>query len=374
MSKIFFIVLIIPIFTASPVFPSVLSNSSILVDVDGSSGRVFFSTVNGRDDIEGDENSDLLFYDEPPSSYTIVYVDDELFVFGSVQGEFSLPPTNRNGSVETVWENDLVRVKQVVLFARGKDSGREEGLLVKYRVENKSKTRHSIGLRLLFDTCLGEKGKYHFQLFDGSKIEFETTLEKENLSAGWRSLSEKIPGLCLSGITKGNIVTVPDKINFANYKTLQDNPEYNWVVPKTKQKRRFDNLPFSKSDSAVALYFKPSPVVPGGVLEYKTVLGLCGSEDYTLEVPETIVKEEIVKEIEKSASDLTQTPVKKAKLSAAELVGIKKELEAIGLVRGSLDDINRILKRINEVLASEGKQIQEDELVDILDTLKKEKK
>ncbi len=368
------IMMIILAFAVSPVYAAVLSNSSILVDVDGGSGRIFLSTVNGRDDIKGDENSDLLFYDEPPTSYTIVYVDDELFVFGSAQGEFSLPPINRNGSVEAVWENDLVRVRQTVLFARSRDTGKKEGVLIEYKVENKSKMKRSIGLRLLFDTYLGEKGESHFELSDGRQVSFETTLENGALPAFWRSRSKKTPGLCLSSLITGSIVTTPDKITFANYKTLQDNPEYNWVVPVTKRKRRFDNLPFSKGDSAVALYFKPAPVDPGGVRECKTVLGLCGSEDYTLGAPETVVKEKAVKEIEKKPSDLTQAKAETAKLSPSELNRIKKELNSIELIRGSLDDINMVLKRINEILASEGKQMQKDELVDLLNVLQKAEK
>ncbi len=364
------IVFMLTIFTfaAVPVFPAVLKSSSILIDVDGSSGRLFLSTVDGKDDIEGDENSDLLFYDEPPTSYTVVYVDDEIFVFGSAEGVFSLLPINRNSSVEAVWENDLVRVHQVVSFAHRKSTGREEGALIQYRIENKSNTRRSIGLRLLFDTYLGEKGQCHFELSDGRQIAFETTLENKPIPVSWRSLSEKNPTLCLSGIINESIVTVPDKINLANYKTLHDHPEYGWVVPDTKRKRRFANPPFSKNDSAVALYFKPAPVDPVSVRDLSTVLGLCGSEEFNLEASETVV--EIVKEEgKKRPPEIEQTQRAVSNLSPADLDRIKNELKSIKLIHGSLDDINGVIKRINEVLTSEGKQIQEDELVDILNTL-----
>ncbi len=360
-------------FTVLPVFPAVLRSSSILVDIDDATGRLFLSTVNGKDDVEGDENSDLIFYDEPPSSYTVVYVDDELFVFGSAEGVFSLFPVNRNSSVEAVWENDLVRVRQIVTFVQRKGTGREEGVLIQYRAENKSKKKRSIGFRLLYDTYLGEKGQYHFELSDGRRISFETTLENKSLPALWRSQSEKNPALCLSGVLEGGIVTVPYKINFANFKTLQDHPEFDWVVPDTKRKRRFDNLPFSKDDSAVALYFKPVPVVPGGVREVNSVLGLCGTEDFILETSDTVV--EVVKsEDEKKPHEVQQKHEELSRLSQADLDRIIKELKRIELLHGSLDDINVVIKRINEILASEGKKIEEDELVDILDSLQNVRK
>jgi len=361
------------IFTVQPVFPAVLRSSSILVDIDDTTGRLFLSTVNGKDDVEGDENSNLLFYDEPPTSYTIVYVDDELFVFGSTEGVFSLLPVNRNSSIEAVWENDLVRVRQIVTFVQRKGTGKEEGALIQYRVENKSKKKRSIGFRILYDTYLGEKGQYHFELSGRRRISFETTLENKSLPTFWRSQSEKNPALCLSGLLKGGIVTVPYKINFANFKTLQDHLEFGWVVPDTKRKRRFDNLPFSKDDSAVALYFKPVPVDPGGVREVNSMLGLCGIEDFTLETSETVVK--IVKnEGEKKPPEFQQKHEDLSLLSQADLDRIVKELKRIKLLHGSLDDINGVIKRINEILASEGKKVEEDELVDILDSLQNMRK
>jgi hypothetical protein len=346
-----------------PVLPAVLSSSSILVNVDDTTGRLFLSTIEGKKDVSGDENSNLLFYDEPPTSYTVIYVNDEVFIFGSAEGTFSELPVSLDASIEAVWENDLVRVKQTVALLKREGSGSEEGALITYSVENKSNSNRSIGLRILFDTYLGEKGRYHFQLSDGEKIEFEKTLKGKSLPARWMSLSKKNPPLCLTGIIEG-IGTTPDKINFANYKTLQQHVEYNWVVPDVKRKRRFDNLPFSKNDSAIALYYKPVPVAPGGTRRVRSALGLCGPGDFVLSVPVTVVTV-FKKGKEEKTSGVQQTPEPVSGLSQDDLRRIREELKKIAQLRGSLDEINSAIKKINAILESGVTQAQEDELIAI---------
>jgi len=103
------------------------------------------------------------------------------------------------------------------------------------------------------------------------------------------------------------------------------------------------------------------------------MLGLCGIEDFTLETSETVVK--IVKnEGEKKPPEFQQKHEDLSLLSQADLDRIVKELKRIKLLHGSLDDINGVIKRINEILASEGKKVEEDELVDILDSLQNMRK
>ena len=71
-------------------------------------------------------------------------MDDELYEFGSAEGNFSQYPVNRDQLIEAVWENDTVRVEQDVSLVRRKSTGKEEGVLIRYRIENKSKTHGDI--------------------------------------------------------------------------------------------------------------------------------------------------------------------------------------------------------------------------------------
>ena len=72
--------------------PSTLTNQHLAVTVDDDTGRLVVATRDGLEQGEGIEQSSLLFYDQPPSSYTIIYMDDDLFVFGGDDGSFSKRP------------------------------------------------------------------------------------------------------------------------------------------------------------------------------------------------------------------------------------------------------------------------------------------
>ena len=65
MSKVFIFMAAILIFPAL-LCAATLSNKYLLVDVDGETGRLFLSTVEGHENIEGDEKVSLLFFDRPP--------------------------------------------------------------------------------------------------------------------------------------------------------------------------------------------------------------------------------------------------------------------------------------------------------------------
>jgi hypothetical protein len=335
-------------------FSATLQNKHLFVDVDDETGRIFLSTLEGHDDVRGDEKTNLLFYDKPPASYTLIYVDNDIYVFGSEQGEFSKNPVSIDDSVEVVWQNELVWVRQEVRFVRRKESDVEDGVLITYSVENASDRKREIGIRQLFDTWLGEGSSGHFVLHNGKTLDFETRLEGVDVPLSWKSerLLENIP-VVLRGVLRGELVSTPEKVVFANYRSLHQHP----LDYRVSRKKGFDNLPYSRNDSAVALYYGPVTLWPGDTYEFATILGLSGEGDYGVRDEEHMIR------------------AAKARSFTIGGEALAKALERIIFLKGSLDRINEVINTLNTALESEEKILSEDKMKEIrgvLDEIKKQ--
>lgn len=362
MSKVFIFMVIILVFPAL-LSAAALSNKYLLVDVDEETGRLFLSTVEGHENIQGDEKVSLLFFDRPPSSYTVIYINNDAVIYGSRRGSFIRRPTTVGNRIEAVWEDDLISVMQSVEFIKRKKIRIEDGIFINYKIKNKSDYPQEVGLRILFDTRLGERGVYHFELPGDVKLRYETEFVEDNLPDSWLSRDfVKNPEFCLRGVLKEDVVTLPDKVVFANYKSLRENLFYYRV----RKKRKFDNLPYSKHDSAVAIYFNPGELGPGEEREYSTILGLSGEEGYGEEVIEIIEMEEALPEEEE--------PPKMPLRDDVDLEFLIQELARIQRIKGSIEDINRLIEALNQILKTENRIIDEEELNQFkksLDELKK---
>ncbi len=354
MIRIFVCILLLLVFSSQISLSATLQNRLLLVDIDDGTGRIFLSTLEGHDDITGDEKTNLLFYDNPPTSYTLIYVDDDIFFFGGEGGELTKIPVTIDDSVEAVWQNELVLVRQEVRFVPRMDSGVEDGILITYSVENKSDRKREIGMRQLFDTWLGEQSGSHFVLSNGEKLDLETRLEGVDVPRSWESmrLVEDNP-VVIRGVLRGELVSTPEKVVFANYRSLRRHPfDY-----RVSRKMGFDNLPYSKNDSAVALYYGPVALWPGDAHEFNMILGLRGEGDYGIRDDEYTIR-----------------PAKARSL----MVGgesIAKALERISVLKGSLDRLNEVLDSLNAALQSEEKSLSEDKMIEIrniLDEIKKQ--
>ena len=350
MGKVFIFLAAILIFPAL-LCAATLSNKYLLVDVDEETGRLFLSTVEGHENIEGDEKLNLLFFDRPPSSYTVIYIDNDVVIYGSQRGSFTGRPITVGNRIEAVWENELISAAQSVEFIKRKKTRIEDGIIINYRIKNKSEYPQEVGIRILFDTYLGERGLYHFELPGNVKLRYETEFVDDNLPDSWLSKDfVENPQFCLRGVLKEDVVTLPDKVVFANYKSLREKLFYYRV----RKKKKFDNLPYSKNDSAVAIYYNPGELGPGEEREYSTILGLSGEEEYGEEVIEIIGIEEEPPEEEE--------PLKIPLRDDVDLEFLIQELARIRRIKGSIEDINRLIDELNQILKTENRIIGEEEL------------
>ncbi|HEB30927.1 MAG TPA: hypothetical protein ENI15_08650 [Spirochaetes bacterium] len=347
-----------------------LSNKHLLVDVEEETARIFISTIDGKEDVEGDERINLLFFDKPPSSYTVLYVHRDAITFGGGRGIYIKRPVAIGDKIETIWEDKTVNVKQVVEFVKRKNTRTEDGVLITYTIKNISKYSRTVGLRILFDTSLGEKGIYHFELPTGEQIRYETEYLGDDQPRAWISKDTKRnPQHILRGVIRGELVTTPDKIVFANYKSLFEN----LFSYRIRRKRKFDYPPYSRNDSAVAIYFVPYDLDPGETREYSTVLGLSGEEEYGEDVVEIIQIEEEPGVIE----EIIEKPEEIKLKENIDLDLLNEELERIKRIRELIAEENRLMEEMNRILEIENNILKEEELnrlkeaLDAIDEIRK---
>ncbi len=337
--------------------PSTLTNQHLIVTVDDDTGRLTMATRDGLEQREGAEQSNLLFYDEPPSSYALIYLDDDLFIFGGDEGSFSKRPVIIGNYIEAVWGNDLISVAQVVQFVQREKTGLEDGVILRYEIENRTSRNVEIGIRVLYDTYLGEKSPFHFVLADGTRMEYETEFDGLSLPPSWVSKEENGDRPCLRGVLEGRLVTPPRKVVFANYRSLLQQP----VQYRIMKTHRFHNLPYSRNDSAVALYFGPKLLEPGEPVEFSTILGLCGEGEYVLGGYEKVFGEK--------TATLQPIIVPLAAAEREEIEQLLKEIGDIKRLRVSMEQINALIAELNTALEGGDVTITEERLAEIRQAL-----
>lgn len=357
MNKFVVFLYVVFIMLSSVLYPATLSNPYLLIDVDDSTGRFFLSTVEGLPDVKSDERKNLLFFDIPPSSFTLIYVDDDVYVFGGERGTFIKPPVVVGNSIEAVWENRLISVTQTIRFIKRKDVGIEDSVQIIYSLKNEGERMLKAGFRILFDTSLGERNRSHFQLSEGEKIEYESKFEGDEVPTAWLSRDrEENPVVCLQGILRGQMVSVPSKVVFANYRSLVQNPiDYNIL-----RRKRFHNLPYSRDDSAVALYSQLVNLAPGEGYEFKTILGLPGGLDYGAEEEEIVVVREEREKIVAPPPGIAYLLDSKT-IDRRDLERLLGEYRKLIKDREFLSELNKVIERLNTLL-NEDKSISEEEL------------
>jgi hypothetical protein len=362
MSRAILFAVILTCTSISAGFPATLINRHLLVDVEDETGRLFLSTT----DVKGDEQQNLLFFDEPPASYTHLYVDGDVFTFGGDRGVFVKRPVVIGNYIETRWGNELVQCMQTVQWVERADSGLQDGVLIRYDIENLTGSPLEVGLRILFDTCLGEKQTAHFVLDDGTDVEFETERVESGVPSWWVSGEGDGKGPCLRGSLREPLTTPPQRVLFANYRSLRLNP----VQYRLRPGRRFHHQPYSKNDSAVALFFGPEILEPGEALCYGTILGLCGEGAYVLRGNQSVYDERTVLGSQPHAgipSLRSVTPDGKKGRTARqdEIDVLLRELTSLQSGRSDIEAIDELVAELNEALEGEEKSISEERLQEI---------
>lgn len=350
-----------------------LENEYLLFNMDDETGRFFISTMEGRPDINGDERKNLLFYDVPPSSFTVVYLDNDAVIYGDITGQFLQRPIVIKDTVRSIWKYSGLIVTESAMFLRRENSDIKDGVLISYNIENATSMKVKAGIMVVLDTYLGEWNESHFRTPSGD-VRGEKIYSKKNLPDYWISRgTKKNPEVCLKGYIKNNLVKPPDKLIFCNYKYIREN-----LVFKPSWRRDFNYPPFSKNDSVVAFYFQPELLNPGERRDYGLVIGLCGEGKFTLgkrvieevkqeEAPPAIKKKE---EEEKLRQEQEKKEIEEVVSQGISLEEINDYLKRIEIYRKRLSEINSVLEEINGYIENKITPVDEGTLKSLKKHLK----
>jgi hypothetical protein len=259
-------------------------------------------TLQGRQPADLVRFKRLTFDDWGRSNNTCLKVDGQEYLFGSPPGRW-VSREERAGDgpqgVRSVWRLDgpEIEVTQTVEVVPGELSRRYDTCLVSYRIENKDRRPHTVGIRFLLDTYIGENDGVPFTIpgdpnlcdtlkeFDGrDKVpDYIQALEKPDLSnPGTVAHLQFRVSSRLESPTRVLLGHWPhrnmDKIDprYADAK----GEDTLWNVPLVSMRALHDSklrLPDGSvppKDSAVTMYWDPEPLGAGKAREVGFTYGL----------------------------------------------------------------------------------------------------
>jgi hypothetical protein len=219
---------------------------------------------------------------DPRTSGISLVVNEKIYKLGDT-AVFSekIEKATMSGMPRFEWESRTLKVVQEFSPVSSPTSTEAAGVHMSIQITNLTRSKLSVGLRMCFDTYLGEENLSHFRSDRHQEIRNELTVSKADMIRYWLSPSSKSPQeIGLKCFTSGADITSPDKIVFANWKRLSD---ASWDY-KTSSNRNFNLMPYSINDSAVCMYYEPVTIIPRGSSEIVLVLANVTLSDYGVEV------------------------------------------------------------------------------------------
>lgn len=287
----------------------------------------------------------LIFDQDPRTTVLTLSADGRLAKLGD-SSEYRINVARTDTGVRIEFRSSSFVIRQLLDFAKSEGSALADGLRVGLEIENISEREASLGLRYLIDTWLGEKSGFHFLTDKRPRVSEETAILPDAEDSWVGSPGEKAAFMVQFS---GPGIDRPDKVVLSNWKRLSD---ATWGFDVNAQ-RNFTLVPYSINDSAIALYWEPSPVPRGGTMRVSFAMGSLNEKGYP------------------AASAKTATD----SIFASTVLGAAAPDAATSLA-GDLVAVRDLISRIDRAVA-EGGTISDDELAawrKILDKLEVRKK
>lgn len=307
-----------------------LRGGRILLSLDEKTARF---TLHYLVDAERNRYVPLLYEQEPRTSYPTLSWNGKYYRLGET-AEFRFSVRKEGESAVVEYKSAFAVVRQTFTLIRSSGSPDMDGLLVGFDIENISGSSASAGLRLLWDTYLGERSKRHFEIDSLGTVGMEMSLSGTTLPR--RILSPGDAAVTLQVQLSGTGISKPDRLVLANWKRINDS---GWAFDVSAG-RSFTLLPYSIDDSAAALYYEPVELRSGAVRVLRSVLGNRSDAGYSAPV----LAADTAAPAPGSAPPVLQS-------ASNPFVGVRTDIAAL----------REILSRIDALLAS-GKSPSEDDL------------
>lgn len=249
-------------------------------------GRFGLMTLGGDPAIQSDDDKLLTFDLTGATSNTRIWIDGDTPIYGGSTflgfglGDLVDSPYEASGRISSVWQQEDIRVEQVLSYVRGSTTERVDTVQIKYILSNQGSARREVGLRIMLDTLIGDNDGVPFvapgregiirQAIDlrGSAIpDFIQALERPNLVD---------PGVIVNLTLRGADATPPDRLVISAW--CDENAGWDDYRSLGGDGHPLDRCGVAGQtpDSAITLYFDPTPLAPGEQRTIVTYYGLGG--------------------------------------------------------------------------------------------------
>ncbi len=254
----------------------------VLVNADPQeTARFSLQTTGGDPETPGDDGVQLLFGTRKPwTSYTTVWLDGQLYLFGGPTrrragrglppGKVVLAPVAEGNAIRAQYAfPEGITITQVLQFTENPSTGRLDALEIRYTAENRDSSAHEVGLRILLDTMLGENDAAPIYA-RGEAVERERCWEGAEVPDSVQVMDSLVEPRILALLALPP--PRPALLHFANWGDLAD---YAWRKPCEEGKallRTGEDVP----DSALAVLWEPEPLAPRETRSYRLLIGILG--------------------------------------------------------------------------------------------------
>lgn len=272
-----FCIISTPVFflTAGPASAEYLekSNEFISVVYNRNTSMFWLYTTGGNPESNSDNNRKLLYHAEGyrETSYATVKIDGKAYVFGSDFGEnFKETVIDSNSIASSQIGEDKVKVEQKISIVRGPTTDNNDTLQIEYTVTNLDFKPHTVGLRILLDTYLGDNDGAPFGVPGVGTVTTDISLRGSQIPDYWYVVdSISKPTVSAMSMLRVPGYPEPDEVVFSNWRRLTAS---SWDS-KLKHGREFKVF-LGWLDSACAIYWDPVVFCPGQERKYAVTYGV----------------------------------------------------------------------------------------------------
>ena len=249
--------------------------------------RFALDTTQGNPEEPNDDEKKLVYGAEMPwSSFAIIKIDEETFVFGGnprsdrrnffenlKTGEKVSDPYVENEEIISIWKFGGVEIKQVLSFQKGYSTNLKDAMGISYFAKSIDGEQHDVGITLILDAMLGANDAAPLRA-EGAEglIESEICFEKENMPEFWQAWdTEDQATIKAEGRLKLKDKESPERLILANWGKLA---KTKWEIKCEAGSSFVRAGDFeTEKDTAVAIVWNPKKIQSES-LEFHTTYGI----------------------------------------------------------------------------------------------------
>lgn len=246
-------------------------NDYIKLVVDSDNYRFVLGTTGGNPDSDTDDEQKLLYgfpFSSLWSSKSTVVVDSSVYLYGADSSGLTQKPEYSEAERRSISSGTYgnVKVDQVLTLVNNVSTNRADVLEVRYIATNTDTVKHDVGIRIMFDTMLGDNDEAPFRVAGYGTVTTETTFKGDEIPQYWQAFdSLENPKVISQGsfLRDGDNSNNPDMVQFCNWRRVDDNLWGYETVEGTEN-----------GDSAVTVTWLKKELAPGESRVYTTYYGL----------------------------------------------------------------------------------------------------